>query len=593
MRNGGDSYRNESQEVNGVGPFPFGFALLLDIRLRKSTAMSDAKFPTSAPSRRIRKKRTFRKAMLRIALHLDALRLSVRAYSKASWWYVIGKRLRARLTLAPILGQSSFAYPVWLLDEPVPKPSDVTVRDIKIISIIIGKTSHGRTLASLAREDIDVVVVDRDSPNPLADLWADEKDIWILILQSGDMLSPGAGKAYRDAAATASETTQIIYSDDDLLTKRGKRRLPHLKPQWNAELYKHFDFLTGAAIFRLSKVETMNFDTRKIGGFVRGALKRAMLSADGVMHLPYVLHHRQKRSAPQPPQPFSISRLSNDTLPSVSVIVPTRNRMDLVQNCLEGLARTEYPSPMQIVVIDNGSNDPATLKYLDGLDSNFARVLRDDGPFNFAAINNRAVEQTEGGLLCFLNNDIEVLGPEWLAAMANQATRTDVGAVGAQLRYPDGRIQHAGVVLGIGGGAAHAHRLVQAQEVGYFHRHSLPQFVSAVTAACMVVEREKFLTVGGFDAESFAVSFNDVDLCMKLNAQGWQSLYEPRAALVHHESVSRGLDRHPVGAARLAGELASLQNRWGIAPATGPQRAVDPYHHPALSPFSERFVLGV
>jgi GT2 family glycosyltransferase len=213
-------------------------------------------------------------------------------------------------------------------------------------------------------------------------------------------------------------------------------------------------------------------------------------------------------------------------------------------------------------------------------------VLRHPGPFNYSAINNRAVAEASGELICLLNNDIEMLAPDWLGIMAMQALRDDVGAVGAQLLYPDGRIQHAGVVIGVGQAAGHAHRFLRPQDEGYFHRHALPQFVTAVTAACLVVQRERFLAIGGLDEAAFPVAFNDVDLCLKLNKRGWQSLYEPRAILVHHESISRGFDRDPVGAARFRAELAALQQRWRT------DRIVDPFHHPHLSRVSEQFALA-
>jgi GT2 family glycosyltransferase len=214
-------------------------------------------------------------------------------------------------------------------------------------------------------------------------------------------------------------------------------------------------------------------------------------------------------------------------------------------------------------------------------------ILDQPGPFNYSTINNNAVAAAQGELLCLMNNDIEVLSPDWLAIMATQALRPEVGAVGAQLLYPDGRIQHAGVVIGVGNAAGHAHRFLQPGAEGYFRRHALPQFVSAVTGACLVVRRERFLAVGGLDEANFAVAFNDVDLCLKLNARGWQSFYEPRAVLVHHESVSRGLDTDPVGAARFAGELAALQRIWRT------NEIVDPYHHPMLSRASEQFALDL
>ena len=167
-----------------------------------------------------------------------------------------------------------------------------------------------------------------------------------------------------------------------------------------------------------------------------------------------------------------------------------------------------------------------------------------------------------GDLLCFLNNDVEMVDDDWLSMMVRQALRPEIGAVGARLLYPDRTIQHAGVYMGIGGGAGHGHRFLRDDDAGYFERARLPQQVSAVTAACLVVKREKFLAVGGFDEVDFPVAFNDVDLCLKLNERGWQSFYEPRATLIHHESKSRGSDRARPNKARFAGELAALKRKW-------------------------------
>ena len=214
-------------------------------------------------------------------------------------------------------------------------------------------------------------------------------------------------------------------------------------------------------------------------------------------------------------------------------------------------------------------------------------MLRHSGAFNYSAINNHAAAQAQGSLLCQLNNDIEMTDPRWLATLATQALRPEVGAVGARLLYPDGRIQHAGVVIGVGNAAGHAHRFLRPEEEGYFNRHNLPQFTMAVTAACLVVERDKFMAVGGLNEQDFAVAFNDVDFCLRLNQRGWQSLYEPRATLIHHESVSRGLDRDPVGAARFAGELAALKRLWKT------DEIYDPYHHPELSRASEQFAVAL
>jgi GT2 family glycosyltransferase len=268
------------------------------------------------------------------------------------------------------------------------------------------------------------------------------------------------------------------------------------------------------------------------------------------------------------------------------VIIPTRNQRQLLQTCLEGVQGTNYPG-LDIVVVDNDSNEPDATAYLDCLKTAGIRVLSMPGPFNFSSLNNRAVREVESELLCFLNNDVEMIDADWLQPLATHAVRPDIGAVGAQLFYPDRTIQHAGVVTGIGGGAGHAHRFQAEGAVGYFQRANLPQRVAAVTAACLVVDRKKFLAVGGFDEALFPVAFNDVDLCMKLNQRGWQSFYEPRSKLIHHESKSRGSDRAMINRDRFAGELAALKRKW----RTDVER--DPYHHPHLSPFCEQFYVAV
>ena len=214
-------------------------------------------------------------------------------------------------------------------------------------------------------------------------------------------------------------------------------------------------------------------------------------------------------------------------------------------------------------------------------------VLNRPGPFNFSALNNAAVELASGQMLCFVNNDVEMIDSAWLALLVRQAVREEIGAVGARLLYPDGTIQHAGVFLGIGGAAGHGHRLQADQDPGYFERARLPQRVSAVTAACLVVARDKFTAVGGFDEQEFPVAFNDVDLCLKLNQRGWQSFYEPRATLIHHESKSRGSDTAKANRARFSAELAALKRKW----RTDSQS--DPFHHPQLSQYCEQFLISV
>ena len=272
--------------------------------------------------------------------------------------------------------------------------------------------------------------------------------------------------------------------------------------------------------------------------------------------------------------------------PLVSVIIPTRDRVELLRPCVESVLRLTTYEPFEIIVVDNGSTDGATLAYLKGLELRpSVRVLSYDRPYNYSAINNFAARSTAGDFLCLLNNDTEVLEPDWLTEMVRYAVREDVGAVGAKLLYDDGTIQHAGVVVGLGEGAGHAHRFQPADDPGYFRQAHVAQFVSAVTAACLVTEKRKFDAVGGLDAENLAIAYNDVDLCLKLQAAGWRNVYVPHAVLLHHESKSRGSDVAPEHIERYSRELRVLQERWGTATYD------DPLHNPNLNRYSETFVI--
>lgn len=528
-------------------------------------------------------------ARLLLSVHMDAARHAPRAYLAALWWRLRGKQVRARGRFAPLLGVSPKAYQLWMLQQEIgkgepPAASSPELSKPLIVALVEAggdRKALDESLRSLEAEGVPALVVGTEEEIAApADVirhidWSGEP--WLMPIRAGDLLAQGAIDAYR--AVIARTVSHIAYSDDDLLDSAGHRIAPHFKPEWNSELFRHFDYLTGACIVRASREGLASLSG---ADWASRIVTLAAGQGDNPCHVPRILHHRRLR--PQPRALAAPVMGARQALPPVSVIVPTRNRVDLLRTCLEGVARTDY-ADLEVIIVDNGSDDPATLAYLASLDPARHRVLRHPGPFNFSTMNNRAAAEAGGSLLCLLNNDIEVLAPDWLAVMATQALRPEVGAVGAQLLYPDRRIQHAGVVIGVGGAAAHAHRLLRPQDEGYFRRHALPQFVSAVTAACLVVQRDRFMAVDGLDEENFAVAFNDVDLCLRLNRRGWQSLYEPRATLIHHESVSRGFDHDPAGAARFAGELAALKRLWGT------EKEVDPFHHPELSRASERFVL--
>jgi len=275
-------------------------------------------------------------------------------------------------------------------------------------------------------------------------------------------------------------------------------------------------------------------------------------------------------------------------LPLVSVIVPTRDRLELLRPCIDSLLSTTSYSPFEVLIVDNGSNEQATLDYLESVAQHRAvRVLRYDLPYNFSAINNFAAGQARGGYLCLLNNDTQIVEEQWLTEMMRFAVRDDVGAVGAKLLYANGAIQHAGVVVGMGDAAGHAHRFTPADQPGYFRLPHVAHYVTAVTAACMVVAKEKFDAVGCLDEEHFAVAYNDVDFCLKLERAGYRNVYVPHAVLLHHESMSRGDDKAKQHIDRYSRELAELQQRWGT------KTFQDPLLNPNLDRYSETFIVAL
>lgn len=532
-------------------------------------------------------------AWLAVRVHLDALRFKPIDYARALAWRARGLRIRSRNRIAPLAGRSPHAYDLWIArHEPASRALSEGIRsEVDILPVVDCRSGSGveQTLASLEQTGgtgQPILIGGQamtghlrvDRPGELQRILPNGT-AWICPLQAGDRLAPGALRAYARAIEGAADSV-LLYADDDLLDPNGRRGDPHFKPDWNPELFRHHDFLTGACVVRVQAATVAQLPD---AGWAEWLVADAVRCDPAPIHLPLMLHHRASR--PQPVVPAQASEpLANP--PTLSAIIPTRNHGALLRTCVEGLQQANYPD-VELLLVDNGSDEPETLELLRQIEASGGKVLRRPGPFNFSKLNNEAVRHASGRMLCFLNNDVEMINGGWLPQMVRQAMRPEVGAVGAMLLYPDHSIQHAGVTLGIGGGAGHAHRYLSHGEQGYFDRARLPQFVSAVTAACMVVAREKFVAVGGFEEELFPVAFNDVDLCLKLNSRGWQSFYEPRARLIHHESKSRGCDSLKPNRSRFAGELAALKAKWH----TDHHR--DPFHHPELSPFSEQFVIAI
>jgi GT2 family glycosyltransferase len=443
---------------------------------------------------------------------------------------------------------------------------------------------------------------------------------FVALLDHDDELAPHALYCVAEDVAAHPNAT-IIYSDEDKLDPEGRRNDPYFKCDWNPDLFLSHNMIGHLGVYRRDIVMA-------VGGFREGYegsqdydLALRVLdhpSCAGIRHIPHVLYHwRMKPGSigdkshaadaalcairdhltrrgvvadviPAPGYPaFNRVRYQTPPVPPlVSIIVPTRDRAKLLRRCVESvLTKTDYRR-FEVIIVDNGSSEKQTAGCFEllGRDPR-VRIIRHDMAFNFSALNNRAAKQAAGEVLVLLNNDIEVIAEGWLTELVAQALRPEVGPVGAMLYYPDNTIQHAGILLGVGGIANHAHRHLARGAPGYFGRAALAQSFSAVTGACLAIRRDKYEALGGLD-ESLAVAFNDVDLCLRAAAHGWRTMWTPYAELYHHESASRGPDVGPDAAVRLEHESQIMRQRWGDL------LQADPCYSRNLTAEREDFSLG-
>ncbi|MDF0643258.1 MAG: glycosyltransferase family 2 protein [Nitrospira sp.] len=403
-----------------------------------------------------------------------------------------------------------------------------------------------------------------------------------------------------------------VYSDQDSITPEGRHCDPKFKPGWSPDLLLSMNYIDSLCLFRRTTLEAMGVSGPFRLQGVAYSLLLQIAERDGVIeHVPEVLYHR-RRSSPamqdavpeseelsahvstveaalmrrgergavtcKTPGRVEIDRQPSGT-PLVSILIPTRDGGDLFRRCIESLESKTTYRHYEIIVLDNGSADSRTLAYLSGLTKRW-RVIRCPGGFNFSSMNNTGVGYAKGEYLLFMNDDIEVRSGEWLKGMLAHAQRRGVGAVGAKLLYPDGSIQHAGVVVGIQGIAGHAFRHQPDDGRSYCGLADTVRNCSAVTAACMMVPKHVFTMVRGFD-EQLPVEFNDVDLCLRIHREGYRIVYSPDAVLYHHENATRKGRRSPCDEKRFA-------RQWGKLLVDG-----DPYYNPNLTLRREDWSLDV
>ena len=407
---------------------------------------------------------------------------------------------------------------------------------------------------------------------------------FVLPLAERALLRP---HALLELALTAERqmAVELIYTDEDRIDTKGSRIDWRFKPAWSPELLEAWDYVGQLTLVRRETLRSLGGWRVEAPACQHDLLLRLTKKVEprAIVHVAKILVHgaagatsfveeRSRRIVPIP-------------APRVSLIIPTRDNADILAVCIRSIrARTRYDN-YEIIIIDNGSVEAKTKRLFAELSSDPAiRVIPMAEPFNFSRLNNAAARAATGEILGLVNNDIEVTDESWLAEMAALAMRPDVGCVGAKLLYPDGRIQHAGIVIGLGGVAGHGHRFARVDDPGYLGRLRAVQNVSAVTAACLVVRKQVFERVDGLD-ESLTIAFNDVDFCLRVRAAGYLNVWTPFAELIHHESISRGRDLTPAKARRFASEYATMQRRWGT------DLLSDPYYSPHLTYDREDFSL--
>jgi len=363
-----------------------------------------------------------------------------------------------------------------------------------------------------------------------------------------------------------SQKADIIYTDEDQLDINNIRINPHFKPDWNLDYFYSYNYLSHTTTLRgkffstLTPPAILSNDNLCVL-YQLLSYNESKLTEAKIKHVSSILFHIPNNTPP-PTLQRKKTHLPKQQ-PKVSIIIPTRDELNTLRKCINSILKNTSYNNIEIIIINNRSKKKETFDYLKGLEKKpFITVLNYHKTFNYSAINNYAVKYTKGSILAFVNNDIESINSGWLTEMVAHACRANIGCVGAKLYYPDGTIQHGGVILGLHGTASHAHKGFAGNSSGYFERLSAVHNVSAVTAACMVMRKDLFVEVGGFDDINLAVAYNDVDLCLKVLELGYRNLWTPFAELTHYESKSRGKKHTKATRARLDQEEAFMRKKW-------------------------------
>ncbi len=435
---------------------------------------------------------------------------------------------------------------------------------------------------------------------------------YVAFLDHDDLLSADA--LFEVASVIASGGPDLIYSDEDKInSKTGERYQPNLKPDFNRDLLRSNNYICHLTVVkRALALQLGGLNSDYNGAQDHDFLLRCTELTDRIAHVPKVLYHWRVHEASTADNPLSKKyaydagkravqeyirrtgrtaevtdtkfpgfysvRYTVEGEPLVSIVIPNKDERKTLQNCLHSIREKSTWKNYEIIIVENNSEDPETFSYyseIDGKDG--IRVVYWDGVFNYAALNNYAFTFAKGQYIVCLNNDITVITPDWIERLLGQCQAGDVGIVGAKLYYPDDTIQHAGVIVGIGGVAGSLFVGMPRARSGYLRKAILQQDLSAVTAACMMVDRKAWEAADGFD-EELAVAFNDVDFCLRVRQKGYLVVYEPNVEMYHYESKTRGYEDTPEKQQRFKGEIDFMQKRWADILRDG-----DPYYNPNFS----------
>ncbi len=494
--------------------------------------------------------------------------------------------------------------PAWLVEaiESVQKQL-YTNWELCIADDLSSDTSIRPILEKFAQDDPRIKVIFRKenghisaATNSAIELVAGD---WVALMDHDDLLPKHALYWVADAINKHADI-RLIYSDEDKIDQLGNRYAPYFKSDWNPDLFHSYNMFSHLGVFETKLIKEVDgfrigFEGSQDYDLVLRCIEK--LDNSQIHHIPHVLYHwrshDESTSQSMSAKPYVIAVGQNALmehferqeikvdiepvrfgyrvnyalpaeLPLVSLIIPTRNGLALIKQCIDSiLEKTTYPN-YEIIIVDNGSGDPATLEYFESLNTNSEITIhRDDRPFNYSQLNNGAVELAKGSVIGLINNDIEVISADWLTEMVSHALRPEIGAVGAKLWYPDNTLQHGGVVLGLGGCAGHSHAQFPKGNPGYFGRLDLVSNYSAVTAACLLIEKSIYQEVGGLNEDDLKIAFNDVDFCLKVRKAGYWNVWTPHAELYHHESATRGEEDTPEKQARFNSEVEYMKEKWG------------------------------